>query len=74
MSTLMEDDIKRWTAKRKAALGIENYSGKNHAGDSLQEFITPYSPKQIGMVERVIRVLKEQCVHRQLATRQPNHC
>jgi len=23
MSTLMEDDIKRWTAKRKAALVIE---------------------------------------------------
>ena len=30
-----------------------------------QEFITPYSPEQNGMVERVIRTLKEQCVHRQ---------
>lgn len=29
-----------------------------------QEFITPYSPEQNGMVERVIRTLKEQCVHR----------
>ena len=29
-----------------------------------QEFITPYSPKQNGMVERVIRALKNQCVHR----------
>ncbi|EIX9432408.1 TPA: DDE-type integrase/transposase/recombinase [Klebsiella pneumoniae] len=29
-----------------------------------QEFITPYTPKQNGMVERVIRTLKEQCVHR----------
>jgi len=29
-----------------------------------QEFITPYSPEQNGMVERVIRALKEQCVHR----------
>ena len=29
-----------------------------------QEFITPYSPEQKGMVERVIRTLKDQCVHR----------
>ena len=29
-----------------------------------QEFITPYTPEQNGMVERVIRTLKEQCVHR----------
>jgi putative transposase len=30
-----------------------------------QEFITPHSPQQNGMVERLIRSLKEQCVHRQ---------
>ena len=29
-----------------------------------QEFITPYSPEQNGMVERVIRTLKDPCVHR----------
>lgn len=29
-----------------------------------QEFITPYSPEQNSMVERVIRTLKDQCVHR----------
>jgi putative transposase len=29
-----------------------------------QEFITPYCPEQNGMVERVIRALKEQCTHR----------
>ncbi len=29
-----------------------------------QEFITPYSPEQNGMVELVIRTLKDQCVHR----------
>lgn len=29
-----------------------------------QEFITPYGPEQNGMVERMIRTLKEQCVHR----------
>ncbi|TCO11967.1 integrase-like protein [Camelimonas lactis] len=30
-----------------------------------QEFITPHCPQQNGMVERVIRTPKEQCVHRQ---------
>ena len=30
-----------------------------------QEFITPHSPQQNGMVERLIRSLKEQCIHRQ---------
>ena len=29
-----------------------------------QEFITPQGPQQSGMVERVIRTLKEQCIHR----------
>ena len=29
-----------------------------------QEFITPHSPEQNSLVERVIRTLKEQCVHR----------
>ncbi|MEX3557438.1 MAG: integrase core domain-containing protein, partial [Burkholderia sp.] len=29
-----------------------------------QEFITPHCPQQNGMVERVIRTLKEQRVHR----------
>src|SRR5690349_8812091 len=29
-----------------------------------QEFITPHSPEQDGMVERLIRTLKEQCAHR----------
>lgn len=28
MSTLMEDDIKRWTAKRKTALVLEIIQGK----------------------------------------------
>ncbi|WP_386074373.1 integrase core domain-containing protein [Tropicimonas aquimaris] len=30
-----------------------------------QEFITPHCPQQNGMVERVIRTMKEQCIHRQ---------
>src|SRR5687768_753190 len=29
-----------------------------------QEFITPHSPEQNGMIERVIRTLKDQCEHR----------
>ena len=29
-----------------------------------QKFITPHCPQQNGLVERVIRTLKEQCVHR----------
>ena len=29
-----------------------------------QEFITPYTPEQNGMVERITRTLKDQCVHR----------
>lgn len=28
-----------------------------------QEFITPHCPQQNGTVERVIRTLKEQCIH-----------
>lgn len=30
-----------------------------------QEFITPHSPQQSGLLEGLIRSLKEQCVHRQ---------
>jgi putative transposase len=29
-----------------------------------QEFVTLHCPEQNGMIERVIRTLKEQCVHR----------
>ncbi|MEX3583649.1 MAG: integrase core domain-containing protein, partial [Burkholderia sp.] len=29
-----------------------------------QEFTTPHCPQQNGMMERLIRTLKEQCVHR----------
>ena len=52
----MEDDIKRWTAKRKTALILDIIQGKTTVAEA--------SPEQNGMVERVIRTLKEQCVHR----------
>jgi len=29
-----------------------------------QEFITPHTPQQNGLIERLIRTLKKQCVHR----------
>ncbi len=33
-----------------------------------QEFITPYTPKQNGMIERFFRSLKEECIWQQLFT------
>lgn len=45
MSMTMADEIKRWAAKHKAALA-KSY-------DLQQEFITPYTPEQNGMVEWV---------------------
>ncbi len=41
-----------------------SYTGLVKSYGLQQEFITPYSPEQNGMVERVIRTLKDQCVHR----------
>ena len=41
-----------------------NYTALVHSYGLRQEFITPHCPQQNGMVERVIRTLKEQCVHR----------
>ncbi|WP_219631672.1 integrase core domain-containing protein [Klebsiella quasipneumoniae] len=42
-----------------------NYTALVKSHGLQQEFITPYTPEQNGMVERVIRTLKEQCAHRQ---------
>ncbi|MBT2869262.1 transposase family protein [Chromobacterium violaceum] len=41
-----------------------NYTALVRSYGLQQEFITPYTPEQNGMVERVIRTLKEQCIHR----------
>ena len=38
MSTLMEDDIKRWTAKRKTALVLEIIQGKTTAAEASRAF------------------------------------
>ncbi len=38
MSTLMEDDIKRWTAKRKAALVMEIIQGKTTVAEASRYF------------------------------------
>ena len=41
-----------------------SYTGLVRSYGLQQEFITPHSPEQNGMVERVIRTIKEQCAHR----------
>ncbi|WP_214645159.1 integrase core domain-containing protein [Tritonibacter aquimaris] len=46
-----------FTSRKYAAL-VKNYGLQ-------QEFITQHRPQQNGMMERLIRSLKEQCVHRQ---------
>ncbi|MFM6993015.1 MAG: transposase [Rhodoferax sp.] len=43
MSTLMEDDIKRWTAKRKAALVMEIIQGKTTVAQASRSFDLPPS-------------------------------
>ncbi|MBB5020407.1 transposase-like protein [Chitinivorax tropicus] len=42
MSMTMEDDIKRWTAKRKAALAVEIIQGKTTVAEAARAFdLTP---------------------------------
>ena len=45
MSMTMEDDIKRWTAKRKAALVMEIIQGKTTIADASRAF--DVSPAEI---------------------------
>lgn len=42
-----------------------SYTGLVRSYGLQQEFITPHCPEQNGLVERVIRTIKEQCVHLQ---------
>ncbi|WP_323072484.1 DDE-type integrase/transposase/recombinase [Mycetohabitans endofungorum] len=46
-----------------------DYTALVRSYDLRQEFITPHCPQQNGMVERVIRMLKEQCVRRHASSR-----
>jgi putative transposase len=53
---LHSDNGSIFTSRRCTAL-VKGY-------ELQQEFITPNTPEQNGMVERVIRTLKDECVHR----------
>ena len=92
MSIVMEEEIKRWTARRKSALEqalITRFGTLGRVPESFllrsdnglvftsrhdtrpvrsygprQEFIILHCPQQNGMIERVIRMLKEQLAHR----------
>ncbi|WP_233598028.1 DDE-type integrase/transposase/recombinase [Comamonas sp. BIGb0124] len=48
-----------------------NYTALVKSYGLQQEFITPHCPQQSGMVERVIRALKEQCTHRHRFRKSP---
>jgi transposase-like protein len=41
MSTTMEEDIKRWTAKRKSALVLEIIQGKTTVAEASRHFDLP---------------------------------
>lgn len=43
MSTVMEDDIKRWTGKRKAALVVEILQGRTTVAEASRSFDLPPS-------------------------------
>lgn len=53
---LRSDNVLVFTSRSYTAL-VRSYGLQ-------QKFITPHCPQQNGIVERVIRTLKEQCAHR----------
>ena len=63
-----EPEVKRWIAKRKAGLvkdiinGITTAKEAARIYDLTQKFIQPYTLQQSGMVERLIRTIKERCI------------
>jgi transposase-like protein len=46
MSTLMEDEIKRWTARRKSALVLEIIQGKTTVAEASRAYDLPPSEIQ----------------------------
>ena len=71
MSTKMEEDVKRWTAKRKAALGIEIMQDRTTVAEASRSF--DFEPSEIDTrvddakkgMENALRTqplkVKEQC-------------
>lgn len=59
-----EDEIKRWTAKRKSALVLEIIQAKTTVAEASRAYDLSPSEVEGWVDERVIRTLKEQCVHR----------
>lgn len=57
--------IVRKRGGRKRAFTSRAYTKLVRSYGLTQEFITPHYPQQNDMMERLIRSLKEQCVHRQ---------
>ena len=43
MSTVMDDQIKRWTAKRKSALVVEIFQGKTTVAEASRSYDLPPS-------------------------------
>lgn len=43
MSTLMDEDVKRWTAERKTALVLEIIQGKTTVGEASRAYDLPPS-------------------------------
>ena len=51
MSAVMEEDIKRWTARRKAALVLEIIQGKTTVAEASRSFDLPPSEIEEGVDE-----------------------
>jgi hypothetical protein len=60
MSTLMEDEGKRWTAKRKAALAMEIIQGKSRVAEASRS-TDPISRALISADGAQLRGLHEPC-------------
>lgn len=43
-------------------MSLDTYTATVRAYGLTQEFITPYTPEQNGVIERFIRTLKEECI------------